>query len=101
MGENDQSQRLRDSLVALDADESRLRRWIDPPIGTQAEARQSRAMSLNLQNEAALRLQRGGTRRGMLASALFGRSCRMLDLPANRDRVSAVPRPEQQTRARD
>jgi hypothetical protein len=43
-------------------------------------------MSLNLQNEAALRLQRGGTRHGMNASALFGRSCRLLDSPANRGR---------------
>ena len=49
-------------------------------------------MSLNLQNEAALRLQRGGTRQAMNASALFGRSCRLLDSPANRDRVADVPR---------
>jgi hypothetical protein len=45
---------------------------------------------MNLQNGVARRLQRGGSRQAAVASALFGRSCRLLDPLANRDRVADV-----------
>ena len=73
MGLNAQLQTLGDSLVAAAGVSARLSGCIDQPIAGEAHTGQSRPMSLNLQNEAALRLQRGGSRRGMLASALFGR----------------------------
>ena len=41
-------------------------------------------MSLNLQNDVARRLRYGGSRQATIASALFGRSCRLLE-PAVRD----------------
>jgi hypothetical protein len=36
-------------------------------------------MSLTLQNDVARRLRRGGSRQATTASALFGRSCRLLE----------------------
>jgi hypothetical protein len=46
-------------------------------------------MSLNLQNDVARRLRYGGSRQAIIASALFGRSCRLLE-PAVRDRRKRV-----------
>jgi hypothetical protein len=46
-------------------------------------------MSLALQNDFARRLRYGGSRQAMIASALFGRSCRLLE-PAVRDRPKRV-----------
>lgn len=42
-------------------------------------------MSLNLQNDVARRLGYGGSRQAVIASAIFGRSCRRLD-PTTGDR---------------
>jgi hypothetical protein len=92
MGLNAQLQTLGDSLVAAAGVSARLSGCIDQPIAGEAHTGQSRPMSLNLQNEAALRLQRGGSRRGMLASALFGRSCRRLDSPVTREHAASVAR---------
>jgi hypothetical protein len=46
-------------------------------------------MSLNLQNDVARRLRYGGSRQAIIASALFGRSCRLLEpaIPDRRKRV--------------
>jgi hypothetical protein len=46
-------------------------------------------MSLSLQNDVALRLGYGGPRHGVIASALFGRSCRRLE-PTASDRRKRV-----------
>jgi hypothetical protein len=46
-------------------------------------------MSLALQNDVARRLRYGGSREAIIASALFGRSCRLLE-PAVRDRRKRV-----------
>jgi hypothetical protein len=46
-------------------------------------------MSLNLQNDVARRLRYGGSRQAIIASALFGRSCRLLK-PAVPDRRKRV-----------
>jgi hypothetical protein len=48
-------------------------------------------MSLTLQNDFARRLRYGGSRQAMIASALFGRSCRLLEPPAAT--VERTPRP--------
>jgi hypothetical protein len=48
-------------------------------------------MSLNLQNDVARRLGYGGTRQAVIASALFGRSCRRLE-PTAGDRRKRVVR---------
>jgi hypothetical protein len=54
-------------------------------------------MSLSLQNDAARRLEYGGSRQAVIASALFGRSCRRLE-PTAGDRRKRVdgPRTEPQ-----
>jgi hypothetical protein len=49
-------------------------------------------MSLSLQNDVALRLGYGGPRHGVIASALFGRSCRRLE-PTSDDRRKRVVGP--------
>jgi hypothetical protein len=46
-------------------------------------------MSLNLQNDVARRLGYGGSRHAVIASALFGRSCRCLE-PTASDRRKRV-----------
>jgi hypothetical protein len=52
-------------------------------------------MSLALRNDVARRFGYGGSRQAVIASALFGRSCRLLE-PAVRDRDKRVAgrRPE-------
>jgi hypothetical protein len=53
------------------------------------------AMSLTLQNDFARRLRYGGPRQAIIASALFGRSCRLLDPPVpNRRKRVLGHRPE-------
>jgi hypothetical protein len=49
-------------------------------------------MSLNLQNDDARRLGYGGSRKAVIASALFGRSCRRLEPPAGEPRKRVVRR---------
>jgi hypothetical protein len=46
-------------------------------------------MSLTLQNDVARRLRYSGSRQTVIASALFGRSCRLLE-PTVRDRHTRV-----------
>jgi hypothetical protein len=54
-------------------------------------------MSMALENDVARRLRRGGSRQAMTASALFGRSCRLLEAgrtpegAAEGDRKARVP----------
>jgi hypothetical protein len=43
-------------------------------------------MSLALQNDYARRLRFGGPRQAMIASAVFGRSCRLLEPPVRKRR---------------
>jgi hypothetical protein len=49
-------------------------------------------MSLTLQNDVARRLGYGGSRQAVIASALFGRSCRRLEPPAGEPRKRVVRR---------
>jgi hypothetical protein len=78
-------------LVSLGHRDSELarHRYIDPPIAGRAAARQDLAMSLNLQNDVAWRLGYGGPRQAVIASALFGHSCRLLE-PTVGDRRKRV-----------
>jgi hypothetical protein len=49
-------------------------------------------MSLNLQNDVARRLGYGGPRQAVIASALFGRSCRLLEPPVRNRHKRVVGR---------
>ena len=72
MGENDHLQRGRDSLSGYGSGEScalQMHRFTHWQRGRRPS---ESSYEPEPTKEAALRLQRGGTRRGMLASALFG-----------------------------
>jgi hypothetical protein len=79
MGQNTHHQKLGDSPRGLNRTELRPRSYIDLPIAVHTGTRQGPGMSLNLQNDVARRLQRAGSRQAVVASPLFGRSCRLLD----------------------
>jgi hypothetical protein len=49
-------------------------------------------MSLTLQNDVARRLGYGGSRQAVIASALFGRSCRRLEPTAGEPRNRVIRR---------
>jgi hypothetical protein len=80
-----------DSLGNRDFEPAR-HSYTDPPIAGRSATRQDLAMSLNLQNDVARRLGYGGSRQAVIASALFGRSCRRLEPPAGDRRKRVVHR---------
>jgi hypothetical protein len=63
--------------------------YTEPPIAGRRGTPQDLSMSLNLQNDVARRLGYGGPRQAVIASALFGRSCRRLE-PSAGDRRERV-----------